>query len=742
MWLNIGIVLSKGMLMSDFYEKTIQPQEKLVDWSNPPKLADLKQDLEDATPYHNEVKGQVAKWHKNFNVEGDVKPKKKINGSSIVPRLIRKQAEWRYPALSDPFLSSPDIFNVKPVSWEDRKAAQQNALVLNNQFNTKIDKVHFIDEFVRALVDEGTAITRVGWEFEEEEYDAEVPDVEFLVDPAAAQLHQELEQMQQNSPAQYDLEVPDELKQAHELTKEKGVPIRPNVIGYKMEKKTRITKNQPTVEVCNINNVVFDPSCKGDIKKAKFAVYTFETSYAELKKAGRYKNLDSVQSNGSSPLNAPDHDSGSLGNFNFKDKPRQLFVVHEYWGFWDIHGNGVLVPIVAAWAGNVLIRLEENPFPDKAIPFVVARYMPKRRKIHGEPDGELLEENQKIIGAVTRGMIDILGKSANGQTGMRKDMLDAVNRRRFDNGQDYEFNANVDPRQGVHMHTYPEIPQSAQFMLQLQQFEAESMTGVKSFSSGIGSQSLGDVAAGIRGALDAASKRELSILRRASEAIVAIGRKILAMNQEFLSEQEVVRVTNEQFATIHKDDIQGRFDLELTISTAEEDNNKAQELAFMLQTMGNTMDPELSKMILSDIARLRKMPDLAKRIEEYTPQPDPLAVQKAQLEIQLLQAQIENERAQAQERASNAGLHGAKANTEAAKAENLQSDTDKKNLDFVEQESGVHQERQMQLAGAQAESQARLKMAEHGMQREKNQTDLLKTYIQAKAKSQAQTKVA
>ena len=35
------------------------------------------------------------------------------------------------------------------------------------------------------------------------------------------------------------------------------------------------------------------------------------------------------------------------------------------------------------------------------------------------------------------------------------------------------------------MHTYPEIPASAQFMLQLQNMEAESMTGVKAFNQGL-----------------------------------------------------------------------------------------------------------------------------------------------------------------------------------------------------------------------------------------------------------------
>jgi hypothetical protein len=330
-------------------------------------------------------------------------------------------------------------------------------------------------------------------------------------------------------------------------------------------------------------------------------------------------------------------------------------------------------------------------------------YLPVRKSIYGEPDGVLIEDNQKVIGAVTRGMIDIMGKSANGQTGMRKDMLDATNRRKYEKGLDYEFNQNVDPRQGIHMHTYPEIPQSAQFMLQLQNMEAESLTGVKAFSGGLSGDSLGATATGIRGALDAASKREMGILRRLAAGIVKIGRKFIAMNAVFLDEEEVIRVTNEEFVPIRRDDLAGNFDLKLSISTAEEDNAKAQELAFMLQTMGNNMDAEMSKMILSDIARLRKMPGLAKRIEEYQPQPDPLEQKRRELELALLEAQIENERAHAMERQSGAML-------DQTKAGNVQSDTDLKNLDFVEQEAGVKQERDLQKQRAQAEGNMRLEL--------------------------------
>ena len=711
-----------------------ESNQSLTNWKNPPKLGDLKKDLLDAKPAHDTQKALVKTWLDNLNVEGNAKVKTAKGNSSIVPKLIRKQAEWRYPALSDPFLSTDDVFNVYPVSWEDKKAATQNQMLLNHQFNNKIDKVQFIDDYVRTAVDEGTVIVRIGWEFEEEEYVSDFPEVQYQINPEMGPMHEQLEQMRIESPATYELDVPEEMRTAHEMTMEQGVPVEPVILGYKKEKRTRTVKNHPTVEVCNVNNVIIDPSCNGKIEDAGFVIYSFESSLSKLKKDSKYKNLDKIQVEGNSILNEPDHTPSNDSNFNFNDKPRQLFVVYEYWGYWDIDGSGTVTPIVVTWVGNTIIRMEENPFPDKLLPFITVPYLPKRREVYGEPDGALLEDNQKIIGAVTRGMIDIMGKSANGQTGIRKDMLDTANRRKFENGQDYEFNMTVDPRVGIFLHTYPEIPNSAQFMLQMQNMEAESLTGVRAFSSGVSGQALGDTAASFRGALDAASKRELAILRRLSNGMVKIGRKIISMNAEFLSEKEVVRVTNEEFQIVRRDDLAGQFDLKLSISTAEEDNNKAQELSFMLQTMGNNMDPTMSQMILADIAKLRKMPDLAKKIEAYQPQPDPMAQKKMELEIQLLEAQLQNEMAQSQERQANAQLNMAKVGTEQVKAGNIQSDTDLKNLDFVEQESGVKQERAKELHGEQARSQAQLKLMDRQFQKEDNKLDLVKEYIKSRNK--------
>jgi hypothetical protein len=711
----------------------------LTDWKKAPTLRELKQDLEDAKPIHDSQVQKIDRWLDNLRVEGKAKPAQVPGRSAIQPKLIRKQAEWRYPALTEPFLSTADIFKVKPVTWEDKKSSQQNQLVLNHQFNTKLDKVSFIDEYVRTAVDEGTVIVFLDWCYETEDYEEEVPEVQFVVNPEYAEIHEYLAHLKKESPSEYLATIPEELREAHDLAVEEGRPIEPEIIGKKMATKTRVVKNHPLPEVCDYRNTVIDPTCGGDISQAGFVIRSYESSKALLNKyPNRYKNLDQIQVENNTILGSPDHSvKGENQTFNFSDEARKKFIVYQYWGLRDLDGKGKLTPFVAEWVGDVMIRLEKAPVPAAGLPFVLEQYLPVRKNNYGEPDGELLEDNQKVLGALMRGMIDIMARSANGQTGISKAMLDATNRRKFEQGKDYEFNPGVDPRMGVYMHTYPEIPASAQFMTQMVQMEAESLTGVKAWNQGIGSQGLGDVAAGIRGALDASSKRELNILRRLSNGLVKLARKMIAMNAELLSDEEVIRITNEEFVTVKRDDLPGNFDLELAISTAEEDNNKAEQLAFMLQTVGPNTDPSMVRMILAEICRLRKMPDLAHAIENYQPQQDPVAQKMQELAVAELETKIAKARAETQLILENANLSAAKAVTEGAKQGHLKAATDKTNLDFIEQESGVKQERDKELQGEQARAQGQLAVTQHHLdtQREAigHQKDLLKTYMTLRA---------
>ena len=674
--------------------------EKLTDWKKEPSIQLLKGDLESAKPAHDAIMAQIREWNDLMEVKGKAKPPKVKGRSQVQPRLVRRQAEWRYAPLSEPFLSSNKLFKVTPVTFEDELAARQNELVLNYQFRTQLNKVKLVDDYVHSVVDDGTGIARIGWERKTVKIKTETPVFQLypIENQEQADVLQQALQLQAENPREYDETMPEDIKEAVNYFNETGEATYAIQTGVTEVEVEKALVNRPTVEMLNPNNVVIDPSCNGDLDKALYAVISFETCKADLmKNKDRYHNLDKIDWESSSPITDPDHESKTPSDFQFKDALRKKVVAYEYWGFYDINDDGSLEPIVATWIGSTLIRMEKNPFPDGKLPLVVVPYMPRKRELFGEADAELLGDNQAILGATMRGMIDLLGRSANGQRGYPKGMLDTLNRRRYDDGQDYEYNPmQGNPSQSIMEHKFPELPQSAIVMTQMQNQEAESLTGVKAFSGGVTGSAYGDVAAGIRGALDAASKREMAILRRLAKGMADIGTKICAMNAVFLSEKEVVRITNEQYVEINREDLKGNFDIEVDINTAEIDNQKSQDLGFMVQTLGNTVDQSITLSLVAKIAELKRMPDLAHELRTWQPQPDPMEEQLKQLAIQ--KAQLENEELQSKIALNN------------AKAKEAASSGDLKDLDYLEQESGTKHARDMEKQKAQSQGNQNLQI--------------------------------
>lgn len=657
--------------------------KNLVDWQNPPSVRDLKKDLSEALPSHNQHVDKVNGWISALR--GELKIKVQEGRSKVQPKLVRKQNEWRYSALEEPFLSTDNMFIVNPVTYKDVDAAKQNMLIINKQFRVDIPKVKFINKYIRTAVNTGTVIVKLNWEVETGIVTEEVP----VYTETPEELYAALQDMVMSGQMSEE--------EAMQMMSS-GQPIQIGVEPQEVEKEVI---NRPVLQVRDSRNVIIDPSCEGDINNAQFIIDKFLTDLSSLKKDSRYHNLDKIEekeyTNSVQDYTYYDSEFRNDPNFKFQDKPRKKLVAYEYWGYWDINGDGIVKPIVATWVGDTMIRLEENPYPDNKLPFVVVQYLPPDTDtVYGDADASLLKDNQDIIGAVSRSMIDLIGRSANAQQGVRKDLLDPINRDRFNKGMDFEFNPVSNLGEALYMTKIPEIPRSALEVIQLQNNEAEALTGVKAFTGGISGNSLGDSVGGIRSALDATAKRELGILRRLSEGLKEIGRKIIAMNSVWLSDEEIIRITDEEFVAIKRSDLAGNFDLVLDVSTAEMDNQKASELAFMLQTLGPTVPYDITKMVMTKIADLRKLPDLSKAIADYQPQPDPLAQEKAQLEIELLRAQIANEQAKANENAVDVQLKQAKTQAELAKAGKLSSETDKMDLDYVEQASGLQQERELE----------------------------------------------
>lgn len=670
----------------------IQPK-----WKNSPSCTDLKADYTSAESGMEEFRAKLTQWAETRNGGAEIKTSG-VGKSTARPKLVRKNNEWKYSALEDPLLSTTKLFNVSGATYADVDAGKQNASILNYQWNTKVKKTKLVGDIVRTVVDEGTVIVKTGWDSE-----TDIIEVEEKV-PVFASPEQSITMMQQA------VSMGKMSAEEAQAMIETGEPM---VVGSKFETVERevLVKNQPSYEVCVTANVTIDPTCDGVVEDALFVIHEYDTSWAELKENeyykdeegeeyGSYHNLSFIKEQTSEEYD--EHLSDESNNFEFKDKARKRMKAYEYWGYWDIQGDGELVSIVATWVGSTLIRLEENPFPHGRLPFSVATYMPVKKSVHGEPDAELLKENQDSIGKMTRAIHDITARNAVGQEFIDEQFFPSPSQKNsYEKGNTVFYRTGFDPKRAIHRNEIQQIGSTPFDVINWQATDASELTGTRAFSGPGGAKMNGSKQD--RDSMDATAKRELGILRRISDMLVDMAKMTVAMNQVFLDETEVVRITDKEFVEIKRDDLQGDFDLRVQVSTPEKDDDQADKLMTMLQTNAASMDPNIVKRHYIKLAELWKMDDLAEELANYEPQPDPaqqelmaLQIEEQKLKNALAQKQLEDYDSKIYERLSrtdenanaDATLKQAKAEQALATAAKIESETDILDQSFVYLETG------------------------------------------------------
>jgi len=645
-------------------------------------LNTLKADFKAASTLRKQIDADITARRAVYN--GEKYGNEEKGKSQIVPKVAKRQQAWAHPSLKEPFVSSPNLVRFAPVTEDDVESARQNEVLLNSQFCRQFDRYNFITKALKVLEVDATVFVQTGWEYEEETREQEV-----------------------------DIVAVDENGQRY--------------VQRVVEKVTVPVVNKPTARVCRSEDVFVDPTCEDDLDKAQFVVYRYETDMSTLRKDPRYKNLKQVSVQ---LMRDADYTAEDETNFEFKDDPRKKVLVHEYWGNYDINDDGIAEPIVCAWIGDVIIRLEDNPYPDKKVPFVSCPAESVPFKLHGENDIDNIEDQQKIITAVTRGIINNMAASNNAQIGVREGALNRAEEKKMLNGKNFKFNGSP---QDIWQGSYNEIPSSAFNMLAMMNGEVDSLTGTKGFSGGITGGSLGASATAARGVLDATAVRRLDKVRNIAENLIKpLIRKWMAYNSEFLSDEEIVRTTENEHVTIRKSDLEGRLDLQIEISTPEDDTAKKSELGFLLQTMGPNLPFEMTQMILSEIARLNRMPKLEKAIKEYRKEPDQAEEQMKQLEMKKLEAEILKMKAEMQKIYTEAveNKEGDLAKKEAqaellrAQAKLLESKADNEDLKFVKTDSQADEQFQLEKLKLEQEYKAKMEMLKHRVELAKIQAQV------------------
>ena len=597
-------------------------------------LSDLQEDYNNALPAKQNNDKKIARWMDRYIGKpygNEVKGK-----SAIISKDIKRQVEWQLPSLLDPFVSSHNIITTNPVTYEDKLAAAQAGILLNTQFTRQLDRHRFMDELIRYMQIRGTAILRTGWSYKTKEITKNI---------------QTQVQVLNEETGQVSIQT---------LTEQKKEQI--------------VIENKPTVNLCKLEDIVIDPTCQGDLDKANFIVYSFMSNYSELKSDPKYKNIENIKELTSdelleSNMNSNEDQASYEDTFSFKDKARKRLLVREYWGKYDINNDGIAEDIVCAWVGDTIIRLAINPYPEGKKPFISLHYNKNPFDLYGTGIVDSLEDSTRVKTGLLRGIIDNIVGSNAGQRGYKVGALQGNERSKYMNGQSFEFTGTP---ADFYVTPYNPLPSYIFSFYNQVNSEIESLSGVKGFGNGIGGSSLGTSATETKGVLSSTAKRDVYIVRNIAEGLIKLFRMWHSYNTEFLSEEEVVRITNDEFVPIRRDDLEGRIDIMIDIATAETNEEKAKELAFMLQTIGpNAEDPGITKLLQAKLFRLRKMPDLAKQLEEYQPEPNPLEQKMQELQIAKVEAEIESIRAKSQENFVDAQLKAAKTGTEEAKAQHF-----------------------------------------------------------------------
>ncbi len=656
-------------------------------------LEDLKGNYKSSEKFKNDNDEDVSRWLDIYNSEpygNEVKYK-----SQYVSSMTKQMVGWQLPSLVEPFTASEDIVTCEPATHDDVAMAEQAELLLNYQFTRNFPRFQFISDMMLKLMTEGTCFIKTSWEFEEREV-TETIEEELPIPMNPIEESAFMEAMQA---AMMQAQQAGEDPQAVQMQFMEQVPTEIVEKEITYMKKVR---NRPTASIRELSDIRVDPTCRGDIQAAQFIIDDFETDLSSLRKDGRYKNLDELEDQLTRDSTYIQRDNVD-DSFTYSDDPRKRFIVHEYWGNYDLDGDGIAEPVVVCWVGDTIIREEANPLDDGTKPFVRAVYTRKPGYIYGEPLAESIKDKQRIDSVLNRGIFDDMKRANNGQRGIKKGFTDTTNNTRFNQGKDFEYNTSLaDVWEGK----YTGINNSVFNVMEKNKQEADAIGGIKSFAHGTGGNSLGSTAAAVNATTTSSAKREMQIIRGvAEEAVIPMLEIWLAYDALFLDEEEVIRITSGEFAKIRKDDLDGNIDIKMSISTQEAKAMKADRLAFLMQTMGAGMPPEQANLIVADLMKINDMPHLAEAIANMPPpQPSPEQQEMQALQLELLKAQVQNEYAKARENEIDFELKSAKTQNELAKARNLDSDSDNKDLDFMMNDEGENHHRDMQLEQQKADN--------------------------------------
>lgn len=586
----------------------------------------IKDDIETGRRANENEQDQRVRNYNIYRAKGDGlrdRPgRSRIKSSDTMDAI-----EWMMPSFMKTFAGSNSCVSVSPVGTEDVAKAEKLQKLLNWQFmGRRVKGFRVLYEWIKSALIYGTSVVKVTWRdiYVTKGFDVPVAseaeiaamldsddyiDVQGLPEdiPPGAVITEEMMAFAQSHPDMlakigYINAIPQQVQ-----------PVALEAMRvYRDVRGTRRIKSYsgPMVEVISPEDFWMDPKADA-IEEALFVIHRVWRTYGELRdmeREGIYKNVEKVKDwvdksrsefeNAESAERyaaAGQVDPATNASPNEDLQPaRRKLEVFEWWGLLDLKGDGYQEPYLVVVCGDVILRMEKNPYGHGQAPFEVLRPMLDPYKFSGVGMPELVGEFQALKTAILRQTLDNVSFQNNGMW--------LVNR-----NAGVDTSALLNPRPGTIVKAnitqgavVPITPSSLQSMplnmLELIDSMLQKRTGVTSYNQGLDANSLNKTATGITRIMDASAQRiELIARVMAETGIKPLYQKLLMLNQQFIDQTIVIRVFNRP-VEISPDDLIGDFDVTVDVGGATgRDETRSQQMMLLLQYAGNLMSLQVMR---------------------------------------------------------------------------------------------------------------------------------------------------
>lgn len=548
----------------------------------------VKDDVESGKRANDAMSGRRQELYQLYRAREDEKPGRE-GRSRIVSSDVMDVIEWMMPSFMRAFAGGRNCIEVNPQGTEDVEKAAKNEKLLNWQFMNRCRGFMVIYELVKAALVYGTSYAKITWREDFVRKGFSFPEV----------YEPEMEQL-----------ISDESVETITAGEVAEIPVGGNAMEYQwppaqMEMvrvyrdvsgdRRIVTYSGPKVEVIPPEDLLIDPDAKS-MDDAVFVIHRVRRTVSYLRereKEGVYSRIDEVvkhvssdeelrTSEESSRFATAADESMSSGNGDDNDQvARRKVEVFEWWGRIDVKGDGITEPFLAVMAGDVIIRLERNPYAHGNPPFVEVRPMLDLFRFHGIGMAEVVGEFQRVKTALVRQTLDNLSYQNNQMW-------------EVDENAGVDVDSLINPRpggvvftnvlgKGFRQITPQPLGQAPLHMMEFIQTQLEQRSGVTRYSQGLDARSLNKTASGIQAIMGASQQRIELIARILSDSIRRIYTMMLELNQQFIDQEVVIRVFNEPLP-ISPDDLAGNFDVQVEIGGATgKEEQEVEHLLGLLQ---------------------------------------------------------------------------------------------------------------------------------------------------------------